>query len=41
MTMATSAELASGHQFADLIDISILNKLEAEHRKKWEGWEED
>ena len=29
------------HQFADSIDISILNKLEAEHRKEWEGWEED
>ena len=29
------------HQFADLIDISIFNKLEAEHRKEWEGWEED
>ena len=24
------------HQFADAIDISILNKLEAEHRKEWE-----
>jgi hypothetical protein len=29
------------YQFADSIDISIFNKLEAEHRKKWEGWEED
>ena len=24
------------HQFADLIDISILNKLEVEDRKDWE-----
>ena len=24
------------HQFADSIDISIFNKLEAEHRKEWE-----
>ena len=24
------------HQFANDIDISILNKLEAEHRKEWE-----
>ena len=29
------------HQFAISIDISILNKLEEEHRKEWEGWEED
>ena len=29
------------HQFANSIDISIFNKLEAEHRKEWEGWEED
>ena len=29
------------YQFANSIDISILNKLEAEHRKEWEGWEED
>lgn len=28
-------------QFGDDIDISVLNKLEAEHRKEWEGWEED
>ena len=28
-------------QFGDNIDISVLNKLEEEHRKKWEGWEED
>ena len=24
-------------QFGDDIDISVLNKLEAEHRKEWEG----
>ena len=24
------------YQFANSIDISILNKLEAEHRKEWE-----
>lgn len=24
------------HQFANDVDISILNKLEAEHRKEWE-----
>lgn len=24
------------HQFANSIDISIFNKLEAEHRKEWE-----
>ena len=24
------------HQFADAIDIAVLNKLEAEHRKEWE-----
>ena len=29
------------YQFANSIDISILNKLEAEHHKEWEGWEED
>ncbi len=29
------------YQFANSIDISIFNKLEAEHRKEWEGWEED
>lgn len=29
------------HQFADSIDISILNTLEAEHRKELEEWEED
>ena len=29
------------YQFDDSIDISILNKLEEEHRKEWEGWEED
>ena len=29
------------HQFDDSIDISILNKLEEEHRKEWEGWKED
>ena len=29
------------HQFANSIDISIFNKLEAEHRKEWEGWEEE
>ena len=29
------------HQFANSIDISIFNKLEAEHRKEWEGWEGD
>jgi len=29
------------HQFANSIDISIFNKLEAEHRKEWEGWKED
>ena len=23
------------------IDISVLNKLEEEHRKEWEGWEKD
>lgn len=28
-------------QFGDDIDISVLNKLEEEHRKEWEGWEED
>lgn len=28
-------------QFGDDIDISVLNKLEAEHRKEWEGWKED
>jgi hypothetical protein len=28
-------------QFGDAIDISVLNKLEEEHRKEWEGWEED
>jgi hypothetical protein len=28
------------HQFADSIDISILNKLEAEHRKELQEWEE-
>jgi hypothetical protein len=29
------------HQFANSIDISIFNKLEAEHRKESEGWMED
>ena len=29
------------YQFASSIDIEILNKLEAEHRKEWEGFEED
>ena len=28
-------------QFGDDIDISVLNKLEAEHRKEWEEWKED
>ena len=28
-------------QFRDDIDISVLNKLEEEHHKEWEGWEED
>lgn len=28
-------------QFGDAIDISILDKLEEEHRKEWEEWEED
>lgn len=28
-------------QFGDDIDIFVLTKLEEEHRKKWEGWEED
>jgi hypothetical protein len=28
-------------QFGDDIDISVLNKLEEEHCKEWEGWEED
>jgi hypothetical protein len=28
-------------QFGDDIDISVLNKLEVEHRKEREGWEED
>lgn len=28
-------------QFGDDIDISVLNKLEEEHHKEWEGWEED
>jgi hypothetical protein len=28
-------------QFGDDIDISVLNKLEEEDRKEWEGWEED
>ena len=28
-------------QFGDELDIAILNKLDAEHRKEWEGWEED
>ena len=27
------------YQFEDDIDISVLNKLEAEHCKEWEGWE--
>ena len=29
------------HQFASSIDIDILNKLEAEHRKEWEEFKED
>ena len=29
------------YQFRHAIDISILDKLEEEHRKEWEGWEED
>ena len=28
------------HHFAIDIDMSIFNKLEVEHRKEWEGWEE-
>jgi hypothetical protein len=28
-------------QFGDDLDISVFNKLEEEHRKEWEGWEED
>jgi hypothetical protein len=28
-------------QFGDDIDISVLNKLEEEHRKEREGWKED
>jgi hypothetical protein len=28
-------------QFGDDIDISVLDKLEEEHRKEWEGWKED
>ena len=27
--------------FATELDVSIFNKLEAEDRKEWEGWEED
>ena len=29
------------HQFSYLMDISVFNKLETEHRKEWEGFEED
>ena len=29
------------HHFANLIDMSVFNKLEEEHRKEWEGWQED
>lgn len=28
------------HQFVGSIDINVLNKMEEEHRKEWEGWEE-
>lgn len=28
-------------QFGDDIDISVLNKLEEEHRKEWEEWKEE
>ena len=28
-------------QFGDDIAISVLNKLEEEHHKEWEGWEEN
>ena len=29
------------YQFGDDIDISVLNKLEEEHRKEWEEWNDE
>ena len=29
------------YQFRHAIDISILDKLEEEHRKEWDEWDED
>lgn len=28
------------YQFGDELNLAILNKLDAEHRKHWDGWEE-
>jgi hypothetical protein len=28
-------------QFGDDINVSVLDKLEEEHRKEWEGWNEN